>query len=356
MAEITFPKPIPFQQNGRNCWVTTITVKKATELTLPAEGQQTSMFEIRNRGVDDSHVKSITRYLGNPHWALPALILAASPGTMPETVKGSLVCDAASLRVLDGQHRIKGMSGQVLSGNEKIQEQELAVVIIEVKDGHDQGQIWQDFSKNKPISGSWKDAVDNATPFVIAAKMAAEQSRILKGRTKIGKTKIADSDPELITISGLKQITSTIAIGIQRAASPKNQSAYQPEAKQNELRDRVTRFFDEFLTECKPNYRLVEAKDQFGQTIKSLRNTSCAYDTPILNLLADVHARWLEEDKPEEQLAQYAGNMSLSKTAPENWLSRNNVYDTGKGTYAPPKEKKLWANASISMTKEADAI
>lgn len=100
---------------------------------------------------------------------------------------------------------------------------------------------------------------------------------------------------------------------------------------------------------------MVEAKDQFGQTIKSLRNTSCAYDTPTLNLLADVHARWLEEDKPEEQLAQYAGNMSLSKTAPENWLSRNNVYDTGKGTYAPPKEKKLWANASISMTKEADA-
>ena len=154
MAEITFPKPIPFQQNGRNCWVTTITVKKATELTLPAQEQQMSMFEVSNRGIDEPHVNAIVKYLDNPHWALPALILAISPGTLPETAKGPLVCDAASLRVLDGQHRIKGMSGQVLSGNEKIQGQELAVVIIEVKDGHDQGRIWLDFSKNKPISGS----------------------------------------------------------------------------------------------------------------------------------------------------------------------------------------------------------
>ena len=356
MAEITFPKPIPFRQNGRNCWVTTITVKKATELTLPAQGQQMSMFEVTNRGIDEPHVNSIAKYLDNPHWALPALILATSPGTLSETVKGPLVCDTAGLRVLDGQHRIRGMAEQVLGGNKEIPEQELAVVIIEVRDGHDQGQIWQDFSKNKPIGGSWRDAVDNATPFVRAAKLAAESSATLKGRTKIGKRNIGHNDPELITITGLKQITSTIAIGIQRAASARNQSAYEPEPRQHELRERVTRFFDSFLPQCEPNYRLIGEREQFGQTVKSRRVDSCAYDTPMLNLLADVHARWLEAGKPEERLARYAGEMGLSKTAPENWLSRHEVYDPGKGSYAPPKEKKLWANASIAMTKEADAI
>ena len=104
MAEMTFPKPIQFKQNGRNCWVTTITVKKATELTLPAQEQQMSMFEVSNRCIDASQVNSVAKYLETPHWALPALILAASLGTLPETVKGPLVCNTDGLRVLDGQH------------------------------------------------------------------------------------------------------------------------------------------------------------------------------------------------------------------------------------------------------------
>ena len=165
MAEITFPKPIPFQQNGRNCWVTTITVKKATELALPAQEQQMSMFEVSNRGIDEPHVNAIGKYLGNPHWALPALILATSPGTLPETVKGPLVCDTASLRVLDGQHRIKGMSGQVLSGNEKIQGQELTVVIIEVRDGHDQTGFGRISAKINPLADSGR------TPWTIVRRL-----------------------------------------------------------------------------------------------------------------------------------------------------------------------------------------
>ena len=67
MAEIIFPKPIPFKQNGRNCWVTTITVKKATELTLPDQGQQMSLFEVTNRSIEEPHVNSISKYLATPH-------------------------------------------------------------------------------------------------------------------------------------------------------------------------------------------------------------------------------------------------------------------------------------------------
>lgn len=272
---------------------------------------------------------------------------------MPARNGGSLACDAAGLKVLDGQHRIKAMTGQVLSGNEEIADQELAVVIIEVKDSQDQGRIWQDFSKNKPIDGSWRDEVDNANLFTRAAKLAAEASLVLKGRIKIGKRGISHNDPELITISGLKQITQTIAIGGQRAANAGSQAAYEPESRQNELRDRVIRFFDEFLPRYQPNYRLLKEREQFGQTIKSERNSSCAYDTPTLNLMADVHARWLEAGKPEERLENCAGKLNLSKTAPENWLSQHEIYGPGKMSYAKPKDKKLWAGASISMTQEA---
>lgn len=211
-----------------------------------------------------------------------------------------------------------------------------------------------DFSKNKPITGSWRDAVDNRTPFVRTAKSAAESSVILKGRTLIGRTSISHNSPELITITGLKQVAATIALGIQRPPNARNQLAYASEEKQEELKGRVVNFFDRFLPMCQPNYRLFADPERFGQNIIAQRSGACAYDTPVINLLANVHARWLEAEKPEERLAEYAGNIGLSKTAPENRLSRQGVYNPEKATYATAKEKKLWADASISMMEEAD--
>lgn len=150
MARLKLPQAIPFMQNSRRCWVTKLTVKEAISLTLPAQGQQTSMFEVTNRGIDEPHANSIARYLETPHWALPALILAASPGTLRNSPEGSMDCDAAGLRVLDGQHRIKGMTEQALKGGKKLLEQELATVIIEVNGSQDQGQSGWTSARTNP--------------------------------------------------------------------------------------------------------------------------------------------------------------------------------------------------------------
>ena len=353
MAELKFPQAIPFAQNCRNCWVTKITVEDAITLTLPTPAYQMSMFEIPNRGLDEPHIKAIAKYLENPHWALPALILATDLGVLQKAAKGSLVCDTANLRVLDGQHRIKGMTEQAIRGDSDFIKQELAVVIIEVRNSQEQGQIWMDFAKNKAITGSWRDAVDNTTPFNRIAKLAAEDSTVLKGRTLVGRRTISHNAPELITISGLKQVTSTIALGVHRNATSRNQLAYESEDKQQELRTKVVSFFDKFLPLCQPNYELLNTPEQFGQHVIGHRVGTCAYDTPAINLLANVHARWMKDGKEENRLANFVGKMNMSKAAPENWLSQQQAYDPEKGTYASAQKKKLWREVSTSLTKDA---
>ena len=354
MPEIHFPRPIAFVQNGRRCWVTSTTIEKAAGLTLPPQGgQQISLFDTPNRGIDDPHVNTIAKYLETPHWSLPALILAVLPGALPETTRGQMVCDTAVLRVLDGQHRIKAMSGLVAANNTELAAQELAVVIIEVRDSQDQGHIWQDFARNKPITGAWRDAVDNDSPFVRAAKLSGDNSAVLKGRVRVGRRALRHDDPELITLGGLKQIAVTIALGIQRAATSRNQTPYETESRQKELSERMQGFFDRFLPMCRPNYDLIAETEGFGATIRSHRYDSCAYDTPALNLFANVWARWLEAGRDESTLAQCIGRLNLNKSAPQNWLSKQGVYDPVLMAYSAPKERKLWADASIALSQYA---
>ena len=354
MSEISFPRPIAYRQNGRRCWVTSATIKQAAGLTLPPQGgQQISLFDVPNRGIDAPHADVIAKYLQTPHWSLPALILAVLPGVLPETTRGAMACDTAALRVLDGQHRIKAMSGLVSAGNKDLEDQELAVVIIEVRDIQDQGQIWQDFARNKPITGAWRDAVDNSAPFIRAAKLAADNSVVLKARVRVGRRALRHDDPELITLGGLKQLAGTIALGIQRTATTRNQTPYESDARQKDLAERLQGFFDRFLPMCRLNYDLIAETEGFGATIRSHRYDSCAYDTPALNLFANVWARWLEAGRDESALAQCIGRLNLNKSAPQNWLSKQGCYDPERMAYSAPNERKLWADASIALSQYA---
>lgn len=354
MAELKFPQAIPFAQNGRNCWVTKITVEDAITLTLPTQGQQLSMFDVTNRGIDEKHVKGIAKYLESTDWALPALILATSPNSLKNGAKGAITCDTNLLRVLDGQHRIRGITGTALNGNGNLMKQEMALLIIEVKNLQEQSQIWADFAKNKPIDGHWKEAVDNHTPFIRITKLAAEESAVLKGRVAIGKQAIKHNSPEMLTLSGLKQITATIALGIQRTARTNNQSPYAAKAKEEELTDRIVRFFDHFLPSCTSNYQVLATPEQFGPNVLSIRNATNAYDTQVLNVVADVHSRWLENHKPEEVLADYIGNLNMNKADHGNWFYRNGAYDLGKENYIKAGKKKEWEALSALMTDEAE--
>ena len=355
MTRINFPRPLPFIQNERRCWVTTINAKDATEISVPEQGEQMSLglFDHTNRAVEPPHVNSISKYLEKPNWALPALILAVLPGTIPETgTKTQLPLESKSIRILDGQHRIQALRQRVLGGDQEIGRQEIAVIIMEVADGEDQKEIWLDFSKNKQIEGAWRDAIDNKNPFNRAGKMAEGISGTLRNRVKVEHRNIDETkDIQLITLSWLKRVSTTIAIGLQRNPGTRIQAVYQPAEKQEELRDRIVRFFDEFLPQCLPNYAEINEKPQFGRTLREIRSETHAYDAQVINLLADVHARWVEEGRDEGDLAVFVGAMNFNKRASENWLSQHGVHDFAK--YAAPKEKATWGNASIKIAKEA---
>ena len=355
MTRINFPRPLPFTQNGRRCWVTTINAQDATEISVPEQGEQMSLglFDHTNRAVEPPHVNSISKYLEKPNWALPAFILAVLPGTIPEAgTKTQLSLESKNVRILDGQHRIQALRRRVLGGNQEIGRQEIAVIIMEVVDGEDQKEIWLDFSKNKQIEGAWRDAIDNKNPFNRAGKLAEGESKTLRNRVKVEHRNIDETkDAQLITLSWLKRVSTTIAIGLQRNPGNKIQTVYESTEKQEELRDRIVRFFDEFLPQCLPNYAEINEKPQFGRTLKDVRSETHAYDAQVLNLLADVHARWVEEGRDEGDLAQFVGTMNLNKRASENWLSQNRIHDFNR--YAAPKEKAIWGEASIAIAKQA---
>ena len=204
MTDLRLPQALPFVQNGRQCWTSVLPVSEIVNLTLPnRHGRQMSLFQITNREIEPSHATELAKYLQSPGWALPSIILAITQGAARTNPQNEFGAPAGALRILDGQHRIKALADLIANNGEtrsELLQQELAVTIIEVKDPEDQARIWLDFAKNKQIGGAWQDAVDNSKPFVRTAKIAIEQSSILKGRTRIGRTKIkGHQDTDLLT-------------------------------------------------------------------------------------------------------------------------------------------------------------
>ena len=176
---------------------------------------------------------------------------------------------------------------------------------------------------------------------------------MLQGRVLVGRRALKHDDPELITLGGLKQLTATIAIGIQRTVTARTQTPFEADARQEELADRVAGFFGRFLPLCRPNYDLLADTESFGDTFRSSRYNSCAFDTPALNVFANVWSRWLESGKDEAALSRCIGGMNLNKSDPQNCLSRLGVYDPERMGYVPPKERKLWAEASVALAQYA---
>ena len=72
---------------------------------------------------------------------------------------------------------------------------------------------------------------------------------------------------------------------------------------------------------CQPNYQLLTEPAAIGQHIIFHRTATGAYDAPVLNLIAEIHARWTESQRPEDQLVQYLGAVPLNKANPDNRLA-----------------------------------
>ena len=196
MATFT-KKAMEFTQTARPGWTLNMTVDDIIQIAPAREPEQLAfnLFGETNRPITGRHLESIERFIeGTPDWAVPAIILAADPGTVSEK-SGRITAEMDDIRILDGQHRIQAFSNvihemQIATGREgqpddaqdrldHMRTQELPVVILQVKDKRDQRQIFAWFARNRPIEPAVREYFDESDPFSKAAKAAMDESRIL---------------------------------------------------------------------------------------------------------------------------------------------------------------------------------
>ena len=97
-----FTKPaIPFTQTSRTGWLLTMTAGEITRILPAREPEQLSLFTDTNLPITPRHLGSIEKFLTDtPHWAMPAIVLSAAPGTI-KSLKGTITGDSSALQVLD---------------------------------------------------------------------------------------------------------------------------------------------------------------------------------------------------------------------------------------------------------------
>ena len=356
-----------FIQTQRTGWVLTMTVREITQILPPRPPEQRTLFTDTNRPITGRHLDSIERFLANtPHWAMPAITLAALPGRIQQK-DAAIEVDPEDLSILDGQHRTQAFSNlihewQTAHNQEELADrlkaleaQELPVVIFEVESNRDQRQMFAWFARNKPIEPTVREYFDQSDPFGTAAKAAMEDSKVLDGQVTYQVRTVPPKDRELMSLSNLKEIASVIQIGIRRAPKAEDRAACSQEDNQEALQKRLVTFFDEFLPKCLPNYELLTEPAHIRTKILQERSRSYAVNPMVIRLVANVWARRTDgqDAPPTDQLALYVGEMKLRRADPTNDLEDKFAIITNPRKKFPGLRDKVWEEATTKILEEA---
>ena len=370
MSETLKKQAQKFTQTERTGWVLKMTAWEITQVLPPRQPEQLSLFTETNRPITSRHLDSIERFLTDtPNWAMPSIILAVAPGAVSET-RNTIEVSTDQLQVLDGQHRIQAFSN-VIHGWEmdaprdesnsiqekldRISKEELPVVIMEVQDKRDQRQIFAWFARNKPIEPAVREFFDESDPFNKAAKAAMETSTVLEDRVTYKVKTVPPRNRELMSLNNLKEIATTIQLGIRRAPRAEDRAACWQQDIQTALQQRLVQFFDEFLPTCQPNYEIITQLADFNRKVLNERSVSYALNPLVIRLIANAWARWTEghEPLPAEKLARHVGQLKLRRADPLNDL------ETTFGVVAGNRKKfngirdKSWEEATTHIIRAA---
>ena len=367
----TITKPaVKFSQTDLSGWVTTMTAEELTDLVPPRPPEQLSLFTETNRPITSRHLDSIEKFLEETQdWAIPTITLAAPPNTIRAT-RGQIELHPDYIKVLDGQHRIQAFANlihelQVKRGEDdekkdklkSIKEQELPVAIFEVKNNRDQRQLFAWFARNKPIEAAVREYFDESDPFGKAAKIAMEDSKVLQGNVTYEKKTLGPKDRQLLTLSTLKDIATTIQLGTRRAAKAEDKSACWEQNVQDNLQKNLAEFFDDFLPGCGTNYEILKnPKDLQTNTIRD-KSTSFALHPVIIRLIANVWARWtIDHQEDPKDLADCVANLKLRRADPLNDIEETLKLATKAKAKFPGLRDKAWEEATIHLIQEAKAL
>ena len=372
MAESFTKKATQYHQTDRTGWVTTMTVQEIAELAPKRGPEQLTLFTETNRPITPRHLDSIERFLDTtPNWAMPAIVLAVNPGAV--AVRGAnITLDPQNLKTLDGQHRIQAIDNLVHQYKtnpsrdpnqdpkaklETLSQQEMPVVILQVHDDHDQRQLFAWFARNRPIEPTVRDYFDNTDPFNTIAKKVMWDSRTLGGERRVTYQvrSVPARSKQLLSLSNLNEIVTTIRQGTARAPRAADRAACWDDEVQQHLYHSAMEFFDDFLPSCRPNYQILADLDQYDRLILNERSTSYATFFHVIRLVANAWARWTQDptSPPAEKLANHIGSLRLQRADPTNDIEH--TLEVFAGPRKKPKGLRdpAWEQATATITGAA---
>ena len=363
--KITLESAIRFNQADRIGWVTKMSIREIIRILPTRQNEQLHMLTETNRPISKPQLQGIIDFLENTNdWALPGIVLAVDSGNVEQNAKGNgtVTIPKEKIRILDGQHRVHALSEAVRNatvsleqGRENpdrldlLQESELPVAVLEVRDVRDQQQIFAWFSRSKPIEAHTREWFDRSDPFNNAAKTAMEESTALRERVNNQASRTKSESRGLLTLMELKDIAITIALGIRRKPKPADRDEYFGEEKQTELQENITGFFDRFLQSCREHYASLENEDRTQDRFHFERRNTYALDPQAMKLFANCWAR-VEPDQNLDPagLARAIGRLNLNRSDPENDFFTTLHLVSENEKYVKPTDKE-WTQATMTL-------
>ena len=190
-------------------------------------------------------------------------------------------------------------------------------------------------------------------PFDTASHAAIASSHILTARM-LPHHRGPDAQAPFLTEANIKDIATTIQLGIGRTASQEDRAASTQPDNQATLRKNIITFFDVFLPQCLPNYDILGTEQNFETRFITSKSNSYALDPPVIRLIANTWARWtIDYAHQPEPLAVHIGNLKMAKADPLNDIETSFSLVHGQRKRFQNPLHPAWEQATAKIIKDA---
>ena len=371
-----------YKQGGRTVYSLDLSLEQINSLITPPDPTKASPG---NRAIRPAHADGFAKYLRErPDWVMPGMILRA-PAVFEFDVQAEIGGvqfgiisfprrAAADLHILDGQHRILGISRAMQSiaddldkarsqlasarrvepgGNaEKLAREKIAQLEKQRARLINERASMTIFVEEDPVAYKqmFFDIADNALGITASVRARFDTRKVvnraldgtmthplLTGRVDPESDRIGRGSPYLMGAKHVAEIVRTLTVGLDGRVSKRQEA----ELKERDLADRAHKFFD-ILVEAFPAVRaLVD-----GQiTPDGLRKTSLLGSVLFLRVLAGTlydltteHA--FTDEMVEGFFAKLAPHVNGSVTSTSIWATQMNGEVFNVGAFSPRSRRQ----------------
>ena len=366
MSDTVRLQVMEFIQTERTGWITKLPVKELVSILPARPPEQLNFLTETNRPISKPHLQGIISFLENTlNWALPGIILAVDPGHVERNGEGRISLPKEHLRILDGQHRVQALSECIVNARLAVEqgrseasrsndlgESEIPLAIFEVADVQDQQQMFAWFARSKPIEAATREWFDRSDPFNNAAKSVMQQSATLRDRVDHIRSKTRPESRTLLTVTELKEIAATIALGFRRYRQTDGEQ-YASDEQQEKLQEQMVQFLDDFLPSCRQHYQRLEEEDRNKDNFHFERRNTYALDPQAIRLFANCWARTeIDRNQNTDGLKDAIGRMNLNRSDPGNDFFKRLELVNDSDRYTRITDR-AWANATQTIMQDA---